>query len=117
MEPRKSTKQLNFTTHAFENTCNTNGGSETKPAKPKVIIDILALFPEEEEITESSKERSHQYFICISNINNHETNKIFSNITGCLPIMSISGNQYILVIYDYDSNTILVEPLKNCTEG
>ena len=35
------------------------------------------------------------------------------DLTGRFPTRSISGNEYILVCYHYDSNAILVEALKN----
>jgi hypothetical protein len=44
-----------------------------------------------------------------------ETGKICTNQTGQFPVTSSRGNQYILVLYDYDTNAILMEPLKNCT--
>ena len=54
--------------------------------------------------------------------NNHPTHNVFATIedTGKvytdqmeqLPVHSSAGNQYILVLYDYDSNAILTEALK-----
>jgi len=35
------------------------------------------------------------------------------DLTGRFPTMSSQGNSYILVVYDFDSNGILVAPLKN----
>jgi hypothetical protein len=43
------------------------------------------------------------------------TNKAYGDLTGRFPHTSSRGNQYLLVIYDHDSNAILVEPLKNKT--
>ena len=37
----------------------------------------------------------------------------YSDLTGRFPHRSSRGNQYVLVIYDYDSNAILAEPIKN----
>ena len=34
------------------------------------------------------------------------TGKLFSDPTGCFVVPYISGNNYILVMYNYDSNTI-----------
>jgi len=41
------------------------------------------------------------------------TGKAFSDLTGRFPHRSSWGNEYILVVYHYDSNAILVEPVKN----
>jgi hypothetical protein len=42
-----------------------------------------------------------------------ETNQIYSDLTGRFPTTSISGNKYILILYDYDSNSVLSAPMKN----
>jgi hypothetical protein len=44
---------------------------------------------------------------------NDITGLIASDLTGRFPKRSHRGHNYILVIYDYDSNAILAEPLKN----
>jgi hypothetical protein len=41
----------------------------------------------------------------------HET--MFSNQTSKFPAQSLQGNQYIMVMVEIDSNTILVKPMKN----
>jgi hypothetical protein len=43
--------------------------------------------------------------------------KSYSDLTGRFPLHSSHGNLYVLVLYLYDSNAILVEPLKNRSEG
>jgi hypothetical protein len=43
--------------------------------------------------------------------------KAYIDLTGRFPYTSSRGNQYILVGYHYDSNAILVTPLKNRTAG
>jgi hypothetical protein len=43
------------------------------------------------------------------------TGKIFSDLTGRFVTSSSSGNAYMLVVYDYNSNFIHVEPMKNRT--
>ena len=45
------------------------------------------------------------------------TNKGYMDLTGRFPYKSSRGNEYILVVYDYDSNAILAEPLKSRTAG
>jgi hypothetical protein len=42
-----------------------------------------------------------------------ETNQIYSDLTGRFPATSLSGNKYILILYDYDSNSVLSAPMKN----
>ena len=43
------------------------------------------------------------------------TGSIATDQTGQFPILSSTGMRYVLVLYDYDSNAILAEPLKNRT--
>ena len=42
-----------------------------------------------------------------------ETGQIYTDLTGRFPTTSQSGNKYILVLYDYDSNSVLTAPMKN----
>ena len=39
--------------------------------------------------------------------------KKFSDQTGQFPFCLSRGNEYLMVMYDYDANAILVTPLKN----
>lgn len=45
------------------------------------------------------------------------TGKIYSDLTGRFPIQSSTGNKYIMVVYDYDSNYIHAIPLRNRTDA
>jgi hypothetical protein len=42
-----------------------------------------------------------------------ETGQIKTYLTGRFPTTSLSGNMYILILYDYDSNSVLSAPMKN----
>ena len=41
------------------------------------------------------------------------TDKIYSDLTSKFPVQSTLGNKYILVVYNYDANAILAEPLRD----
>ena len=43
------------------------------------------------------------------------TNKAYHDLTGRFPHKSSRGYEYLLITYDFDSNAILAEPLKNRT--
>jgi hypothetical protein len=45
------------------------------------------------------------------------TGQIYTDQTGPFPVRSSRGYQYILVCYDYDSNAILTEPMKNSSKA
>jgi hypothetical protein len=42
-----------------------------------------------------------------------DTGIIHSDLTGHFPTTSAKGNKYFLVLYDYDTNNILTEPIKS----
>ena len=39
--------------------------------------------------------------------------RTYSDQTGAFPIQSSRGNKYIFIMYAYDANTIMVEPIKS----
>ena len=45
----------------------------------------------------------------------NKTGQIYTDQTGAFPHYSSSGHRYIMVLYDFDSNAILAEPLTNKT--
>ena len=44
---------------------------------------------------------------------NQPTGKLYTNLTGRFPVQSSRGHKYILVAYNFDSNSIHVKPLKS----
>ena len=64
------------------------------------------------------KTTENRYINIYASINRPEilTGKIHSDQTGRFPIQSSSGNKYIMVIYAYDPNDILVEPLPDISK-
>jgi hypothetical protein len=42
-----------------------------------------------------------------------ETIQIYTYLTGIFPTTYLSGNNYIFILYDYDSNIVLSAPIKN----
>ena len=44
------------------------------------------------------------------------TGKIFTDLTGHFPVTSSKGNKYIMLLYHYDTNVILVEPMSSCAD-
>ena len=45
------------------------------------------------------------------------TGQIYTDQTGRFPTTSSRGNKYVMILYDYNSNAILAEPLKSKSEG
>ena len=44
---------------------------------------------------------------------NESTGKLYTDLTGHFPVQSSKGHRYILVAYNFDSNSIHVKPLKS----
>jgi hypothetical protein len=53
--------------------------------------------------------KMHQAFIAIIGM----AGQVSTNLTGRFPITSSQGHKYLYVLYDYDSNAILIEPIKS----
>jgi hypothetical protein len=57
---------------------------------------------------------TNQVFATVTDIG---TGKIYTDQTGKFPNLSTRGNNYMFVLYDYDSNAIMAEPIKPRTQG
>jgi hypothetical protein len=44
-----------------------------------------------------------------------DAGQIYTDQTGRFPVVSSKGNKYIIILYDYDSNAILAQPIKDRT--
>jgi hypothetical protein len=66
--------------------------------------------PEQEPDPTSLPQRTHQVFTVIVDSG---TGKIYTDQTGRFPVTSSRGNKYLFVLFDYDSNAIIAEPIKS----
>ena len=72
---------------------------------------------EEGEDVEQIEEQAHYFYVNLFDPDEVGTGKIHADQTGKLLFKSSNSNQYVLVLYNNDSNAILAELLKNCTAG
>ena len=79
----------------------------TKKDTPDVD-PVEDTFPE----PQSLNERTHHCYLATTEPNK---NLVYTDQTGRLPVPSTTGNNYLLIAYDYDSNNILLRPIKNMT--
>ena len=61
----------------------------------------------------SDTPNTKQYTICSKLIPFSPKELSYGDITGSFPFTSSRGNKYLYIMYDYDSNAILVHPLKS----
>ena len=76
---------------------------------PEVVADVFPVQKDSENIISLA-------IMDPRNMKHGTTGVIYSDITGKFPYPSSKGNQYIMVMYDWDSNAILGEPMKNRTK-
>ena len=79
---------------------------ESKPSPTTSAEDFSDLNPKPDEPAEL---RSHCLYAGFAEV----TGKVFSDQTGKFLMPSTSGNEYLLILYDYDSNFIHAEAMKN----
>jgi hypothetical protein len=53
------------------------------------------------------------HIFCFAAMADKNQRTVYHDLTGRLPVMSLEGNQYFLVAYDYTINAILVRPTKD----
>ena len=82
----------------------------TTISDPDSPYDSADAFPH----SEPKNTRTHHCYAAVVEPN-PVTGQIHSDQTGRFVVASSTGNNYLLVVYDYDSNGILVEPMKNRT--
>ncbi|KAI2502115.1 hypothetical protein MHU86_12345 [Fragilaria crotonensis] len=75
---------------------------------PDNAADLLCQFP-------PSDHGNHRTHHCFASIIEPAAGQIHTDQTGKFVVASSTGNNYILVLYDYDSNSILVEPMRSRT--
>ena len=79
--------------------------------KPKITTDIPSSRPiDVDPPQETNNARTHNLYVTIAT--SSDIRKYYSDQTGKLPHQSTRGNQYIMILYEYDSNLILSNPIK-----
>ena len=61
-------------------------------------------------MTPSPEEKNEDMFIAFLVVDT--TGTLYTDLTGKFPVTSISGHKYAIVLYHYDSNGIILRPMK-----
>ena len=79
---------------------------KSKPSSPEPTDNDVTdeAFPQ----SDAPNIRTHDCYVTIEEM----TGQIHTDQTGRFPTPSSAGNNYVMVLYDYDSNAILVQPFK-----
>jgi hypothetical protein len=96
-------KHLSKSTSTTEGHLNQQRQHEisTKVKDPKVIM-------EETDLDQGIK----THYVYAATI---DAGQIYTDQTGRVPVASSKGNKYIMILYDYDSNDIMAQPIKDRT--
>ena len=87
----------------------------TKPKVPTNNTPDDVAPPDPTDTTDTfppHEDRTHDCYVAVRCLD-EPTGKVYTDQTGKFPCTSASGNNYIMVLYDYDSNAILMEPISN----
>jgi hypothetical protein len=78
----------------------------TSEPSPEPTDSTTSQFPAQEP------KRCHAVFAALglADLHNHV---VYIDLTGGFPVTSQAGNKYMLILYDYNGNAILVEPMKS----
>ena len=79
--------------------------------KPKITTDLpptttINVDPPQE----TNNGRTHNLYFTIAT--SSDTRKSYSDQKGKFPHQSTCGNQYVMILYDYNSKLILLNPIK-----
>jgi hypothetical protein len=88
---------------------NIRSTKKSRPNDKEVLEFDLDLNPEEDTTTTNTA------FASVIELDDPTDGKSYSDLTGRFPAKSEAGNLYVLVLYTYDNNAILVEPLHKTT--
>jgi len=105
-------------THKGHGRKTPSGLRSTKPKENETIDsnnDFEFNVPKNALLRSIKKEKS--IFIKILDMEHEATQKIWTNQPGQFPKKSMKGSQYMMVLTESDSDTILAEPMKNRTSG
>ena len=85
--------------------------NSTKTTIEEDVPDAVSL--DMDPIQEPQNARTHEVHAALICIDNKEFARSYSDQTGKFPVQSTRGNNYIFILYDYDSNAILSTPLSS----
>jgi hypothetical protein len=73
---------------------------------------VIPTVPDDDDPFPSNLTDGHRTHVCYA-ATLEPTNQVYTNQTGRFVTPSSPGNNYLMVLYDYDSNAILTTPLRN----
>jgi len=88
----------------------------TQSTLPKTVTFEVIKIDEDDFILANGPGKTNEIMAAVHDIT-HRDGAAFGDLAGQYPIPSSTGSNYILVVYSYDSNAILTEPMKSRNKG
>ena len=88
----------------------------TQSTLPKTVTFDDIKIEEDDFILPKGPGKTNEIMAAVHDIT-HRDGAAFGDLAGQYPIPSSTGSNYILVVYSYDSNAILAEPMKSRNKG
>jgi hypothetical protein len=102
--------------HHYQNQLGSNFPSTTPSIiPPPEITSPHSSDSETDDVFPTSEPNNARTHHCFASIMTPTTGQIHTDQTGQFIVPSSTGNNYLLILYDYDSNSILAEPMRNRT--
>jgi hypothetical protein len=108
-----STKMTAMTPLAIEKIKNRIARLKQKMKPGDTLTDALKSDMDEDSFPPSPSPNTTTNDVMYIVIDKSETSTAFTDLTGCFPCKSSSGNEYVLVAYHYDGNVVMGQALKN----
>eukprot|EP00957_Ditylum_brightwellii_P094109 7164877-Ditylum_brightwellii.AAC.1 len=87
-----------------------NMQSMKKQQQSEIASTDKDFFPKQKPV------KTHEIYLALK-LTDRQDNVIYTDLTGKFPTTSQSGNKYILVAYDYNSNGIVATAVCNCSDA
>jgi hypothetical protein len=87
----------------------------TRSTQPKPTHDEVNYNTTTEDFapTDILPQQTNEVYAIITELDG----KVYTDLTGRFPTTSSKGNKYLLILYEYDGNAILAEPMKSRSDS
>ena len=91
------------------------GPRSMRNKKKQEMGETTVEIKEESECTE--KHEGMNNIFCFAALADKQQGTLYTAATGALSVVSLEGNQYYFIAYDYNTNAILAEPLRSVKDA
>ena len=115
MSPATSKGRIKRTRTGIRSTRDKAPKSHYAPLGHKAPI-INENIPTNIPFEDGSSDGQFNNIFCLSALADSRSGTFYTDATGALPAISLYGNQYYFIAYDYDTNYIFAIPITNVTD-